>query len=134
MELLFAELADVELDEDFTPLGEEHRVQDPCTVVPRAYVDKRSTICGIDIDLNALPASENLNLSPHLQIHSVVIETNVDGDDGYDNNGLSNDKVEDYSDIDLDKVLDDIDGEGANNDRNVNAFSREPELRHCDTQ
>ncbi|KAK5817974.1 hypothetical protein PVK06_022903 [Gossypium arboreum] len=38
---LFSELADVEPVEDFTSLGEENRVQDPCTNVPRASVDRQ---------------------------------------------------------------------------------------------
>ncbi|PPD93738.1 hypothetical protein GOBAR_DD09313 [Gossypium barbadense] len=49
---LFAELPDVELTGDFTPLSEEHGVQDLCTMVPRAYVDRRTTESGININLN----------------------------------------------------------------------------------
>ncbi|KAH1114942.1 hypothetical protein J1N35_008320 [Gossypium stocksii] len=37
---LFNELADAKLAEDFTPLSEEHEVQDPCTEVSRAFVDR----------------------------------------------------------------------------------------------
>ncbi|KAK5811240.1 hypothetical protein PVK06_026564 [Gossypium arboreum] len=76
---LFAELADVQPAKDSTPL---------------VYIDRQSTVRGIDIDLNAPPTSENLNLGPRLQIHPVVIETNADGDDVYDNNGSSNHNVE----------------------------------------
>ncbi|PPS19555.1 hypothetical protein GOBAR_AA01008 [Gossypium barbadense] len=107
---LFAELADVKPAEDFTPLSEELEVQDPV----------RATIRGIDINLNAPPASENLNLVPHLQIHPVVIETDTDGDDEYDNNDPSGQEVEDFSDPDINKVPNDIDDEGANGDGNVN--------------
>ncbi|PPD81939.1 hypothetical protein GOBAR_DD21137 [Gossypium barbadense] len=109
--------------EDSTPLGEECGVQDPCTVVLRAYIDRKSTLCGIDIDFNAPPMSKNLNLGSRLQIHSVVIETDADGDDVYDNNGFSNHEVEEYSDLDLDEVLDDINNEGTNDDGNVNVSS-----------
>ncbi|PPD68680.1 hypothetical protein GOBAR_DD34437 [Gossypium barbadense] len=71
---LFAELVDMEPAKDFTPLSEEHRVQDLCTKVSRAFIDRRSI-------------------------------------------------VEDYSDPDLDEVLDDIDDEGANGNGNVYASS-----------
>ncbi|KAK5802662.1 hypothetical protein PVK06_030275 [Gossypium arboreum] len=106
--------------ENLTPFGEEHEVQDLCIVVPRAFVDRRLTIRRIHINPNAPPSSENLNPGPHLQIHLVVIETDVDGDDGYDNNDPSNHEVEDDSDLDLDEVLSYIDAEGANDDGNVN--------------
>ncbi|PPD80227.1 hypothetical protein GOBAR_DD22835 [Gossypium barbadense] len=120
---LFAELVDMEPAEDFTPLSEEHGVQDPCTVVPKAYIDRRLTIHEIDIDINAPPASKNLNSDPRLQIHLVVIEINADGDDGYDNNDHSDHEVEDYSDLDLNKVSDDIDSKGANDNGNVTSSS-----------
>ncbi|PPR95290.1 hypothetical protein GOBAR_AA25382 [Gossypium barbadense] len=101
---LFAKLADVELAEDFTPLSEEHEVQDPYTVVSITFIDRRATVCGINIYLNAPPTSKNLNPSPHLQIHPVVIETDMDGDDGYDNNDPSDYEVEDFSDPDLNEI------------------------------
>ncbi|KAH1091791.1 hypothetical protein J1N35_019048 [Gossypium stocksii] len=119
---LFAKLANVEPIEEFALLGEEHKVQDLCTVVPRAFVDRRSIICGININPNASPASENINLGPRLQIHLGVIEIDADGDDGYDNNDPSNHEVEDDNDLDLDEVPIFIDDKGANNDRNVNAY------------
>ncbi|PPS17472.1 hypothetical protein GOBAR_AA03112 [Gossypium barbadense] len=37
---LFAELADMEPAEDFTPFSEKYGVQDPCAEVPRVPVDK----------------------------------------------------------------------------------------------
>ncbi|KAH1033835.1 hypothetical protein J1N35_046009 [Gossypium stocksii] len=120
---LFIELADLEPAEDSIPLSEERGVQDPCTVVPRAYVDKRSTVRDINIDLNVPLAFENHNPGPHLQIHSVVIDIDVDGDHGYDNNGYSRHEVEDYSDSDLNDVSDDIDDKGTNDDRNVKTAS-----------
>ncbi|PPD96172.1 hypothetical protein GOBAR_DD06806 [Gossypium barbadense] len=100
---LFDELADVESTEDFTPLSKEHGVQDPCTEVSRVSVDRWSSIHEFDINLNAPPMFENLNLGPRLQIHPVVIEIDAD----------------DYSDPDLDKVPDDIDDEDVNNDGNI---------------
>ncbi|PPS08244.1 hypothetical protein GOBAR_AA12413 [Gossypium barbadense] len=90
---LFAELADVESTEDFTPLSKEHGVQDPCTEVLRVSIDRWSFVHGFDINLNAPPVFGNLNLSPHLQIHPMVIEAKADGEDGYDNNGPSDHDV-----------------------------------------
>ncbi|PPD83165.1 hypothetical protein GOBAR_DD19902 [Gossypium barbadense] len=116
----FAELVYVEATEDSTPLGEERGVQDPCTVVLIVYIDGRSIICGNDIDLNAPPAFENINSGPHLQIHSMVIETNADGDGVYDNNGFSDYEVKAYTDLDQEEVPNDIDDEGTNDDGNVN--------------
>ncbi|KAK5836246.1 hypothetical protein PVK06_012020 [Gossypium arboreum] len=80
----------------------------------------RWTVCGIDIDLNAPPAYDNLNLGPRLQIHLVVIEADADGDDVYDNNGSSYHEVEDFSDPNQDVVPNDIDDEDADKDGNVN--------------
>ncbi|PPE01600.1 hypothetical protein GOBAR_DD01387 [Gossypium barbadense] len=110
-------------DEDVEIMVKNVEFQDLCTVVLRAYIDRRLTVRDIDIDLNAPPASENLNLDLHLQIDLVVIETYADGDDVYDNNGFSDHEVEDYSDLDQDEVLDDIDDEGVNDDENVDASS-----------
>ncbi|PPD96843.1 hypothetical protein GOBAR_DD06111 [Gossypium barbadense] len=118
----FAKLANVELVEDSTQLSEEYGVQDPCTKVLIASVNRRSSVCRFDIDLNAPPVSENLNLGPHLQIYLVLIETDTDGQDEYDNNGCFDHEVEDYSDPDLDDVLNDIDDECANDDGNVYAY------------
>ncbi|KAH1098410.1 hypothetical protein J1N35_015331 [Gossypium stocksii] len=84
---LFTELTDVEPNKDFTPLSEKNRVQDLCTEVSRESIDRRSSIRGFKIDLNTPPASENLNPSPRLQIHLELIETDADGEDGYDNHG-----------------------------------------------
>ncbi|PPR93499.1 hypothetical protein GOBAR_AA27173 [Gossypium barbadense] len=100
--------------EDFIPLSKEDGVQHPCTEVLRVSVDRQSIVDEFDIDLNALLSSKNFKLGPCFQIHPVLIETNVDGDDGYDNNGPFDHEVEDYSDPDLDKILDDIDDKGVN--------------------
>ncbi|KAH1091871.1 hypothetical protein J1N35_019128 [Gossypium stocksii] len=122
---LFAELVDVESTEDSTPLGEKRGVQDLCMVVLKAYVDKQLTVYGIDIDLNAPPAYENLNSGPHLQIHPVVIETDADGDYVYGNNGSSDHNVKYYSDLDQNEVPNDIDDKDTNDDGNVDASSIE---------
>ncbi|PPR89570.1 hypothetical protein GOBAR_AA31114 [Gossypium barbadense] len=98
---------------------------DSIKLFAEAYVDKLSTIYGIDIDLNAPPKFENLNSGPRLQIQFVMIETNVDGDYRYDNNSYSDYEVEDYSGPGLEEVTDDIDDKGASDDGNVNAFSVE---------
>ncbi|PPR98735.1 hypothetical protein GOBAR_AA21931 [Gossypium barbadense] len=87
---LFAKLVDVELSEDPTPLGEEHGVQDPFT-----------------------------NLSPYLQIHSMVFETDADGDDGYYNIDPFDHEIN--SDPNIDKVPNEFDDENTNDDENVNA-------------
>ncbi|KAH1031940.1 hypothetical protein J1N35_044114 [Gossypium stocksii] len=47
-----------------------------------------------------------------LHIHPVVIETDVLGEDGSDNNGSSDHEYKDFSDPNLDNVLDDIDDGG----------------------
>ncbi|PPD94186.1 hypothetical protein GOBAR_DD08791 [Gossypium barbadense] len=120
---LFVELANVEPVKDLTPLGEEHEVHDPCMVVLISYIGSQSTIYEIDIDLNVAPTSENQNSGPRLQIHSVVFETEVDGNDGHDNSDPFNHKVANYSHSDLDEVLDDIKEEGTNDDENVNSSS-----------
>ncbi|KAK5812434.1 hypothetical protein PVK06_027864 [Gossypium arboreum] len=83
--------------------------------------NQRLTVRGSDIDLNASPTSKHINPGPHLQIH-LVIKTNADGDEKYDNNG-PNHEVEDYSDPNLDEVLHDIDNKGAGDDENVNTSS-----------
>ncbi|PPD81237.1 hypothetical protein GOBAR_DD21839 [Gossypium barbadense] len=94
--LLFAELVGVEATEDPTLLGEEDRVQVPCMVVPVSYVDSRSTIHGIDIDLNA------------------AAETDVVGDDVYYSSDPVDYEVDSESHPDVDEVPDDIDDEGIN--------------------
>ncbi|XP_052484898.1 uncharacterized protein LOC128039982 [Gossypium raimondii] len=56
-------------------------------------------------------------MSPYLQIHPVVIDTDADGE-GPDNNGHSDNEGEDFSDPDFDELLDDIDDEGADEGEN----------------
>ncbi|KAK5819488.1 hypothetical protein PVK06_024491 [Gossypium arboreum] len=80
-------------------------------VVPISYVDCQSTVRRFDINLNAAP------------------ETDTDADDGYDNSDPSDHEVDGDSDLDMDKVPDDIDDEGANNDGNVNKSSVENLVR-----
>ncbi|PPR90025.1 hypothetical protein GOBAR_AA30657 [Gossypium barbadense] len=91
---LFVKLADVEPAKDFTPLSEQHGVQDMCTELPKAP-------------------------GPCLQIHLVMIEIDANSEDEYDNNGPSDCEVEDYSNSDLDEVSNDIDDECANDNENV---------------
>ncbi|KAK5819528.1 hypothetical protein PVK06_024535 [Gossypium arboreum] len=50
----------------------------------------------------------------------MVVEIDAGGDDVCDNNGYSDHEVEDYNDLDQDKVPNDTDDEGANDDCNVN--------------
>ncbi|PPD97484.1 hypothetical protein GOBAR_DD05482 [Gossypium barbadense] len=74
-------------------------------VAPISYVDSKSTVRGIDIDLNVAP------------------EIDVVGDDVYHNNDPSDHKVDNDSDLDIDEVPDDIDDECMNDDGNINASS-----------
>ncbi|KAH1106750.1 hypothetical protein J1N35_010518 [Gossypium stocksii] len=108
---LFAELAGMEENEDFTAYGEEHRAQEPCMVAPISYIDSESTIRGIDIDLNITP------------------DMNVVGDDGYDNSNTCYQEVDSDSDPDVDDVLDDIDDEDVNDDGNINTSSVGNQMR-----
>ncbi|PPS01505.1 hypothetical protein GOBAR_AA19157 [Gossypium barbadense] len=111
---LFAELASMEQNEDFTVYGEEHGAQKPCVVAPISYVDSESTIRGINIDLN------------------VISDTDVVGDDGYDSSDPCDQEVNSDSDPDVDYVPDDIDDEDVNNDGNINPSSVGNQMRHLD--
>ncbi|PPD96478.1 hypothetical protein GOBAR_DD06502 [Gossypium barbadense] len=102
---LFAELAGVEPTEDLTASGKEHGAEEPCMVAPISYVDNESTIRRIDIDLN------------------VALGIDVVGDDGYDSSDPCDQEVDSDSDPDVDEVLDDIDGEGVNENENINVSS-----------
>lgn len=103
-----------------TQLSQQYGVQGLCTEVPRASVDRRSFVRGFDIDLNvgwaeqygggatsigaknphhALAAYDNLNPSLYLQIYPTVIETNTNGKDEFDNNGLFDHEGKDFSNI-----------------------------------
>ncbi|XP_040969906.1 uncharacterized protein [Gossypium hirsutum] len=108
---LFAELADMEQNEDLTAYGEEHATEEPCVVAPISYVDSESTIRGIDIDLNVTP------------------NIDVVGDDGYDNSDHCEEEVDSNSDPDVDDVADDIDDEDVNEDGNINASSVGNQMR-----
>lgn len=61
----------------------------------------------------------NHNSSPRLQIHPLVIGTNTDGKEGLDNDVCSDHNGEDFSNSDLDQVLDDIEDD----DKNVHTLS-----------
>ncbi|PPD74091.1 hypothetical protein GOBAR_DD28982 [Gossypium barbadense] len=77
--------------------------------VPKASVDRRSFVCGFDINLNVGCSDQH---NGGLQIYPVVIETNALGEDECNNNGFSDHKCEDFNDPDLDDVPYDIDDEG----------------------
>ncbi|KAK5775794.1 hypothetical protein PVK06_043736 [Gossypium arboreum] len=93
---LFAELANVEPVQNVTPLNQQCGVEDLYTNVPKA------------------------------SIHPLVIGTDADGEERSNNNGGSDHQGEDFSDLDLDKVSNDIEKEGADNNHNVYA----PTLRN----
>ncbi|PPD80833.1 hypothetical protein GOBAR_DD22233 [Gossypium barbadense] len=82
---LFAELTDVEPVENVTQLSQQYGVENLRT-----------------------------KYGGGLQIHPVVIETDVFGEDGSDNNDCSGHGCEDFSGPGLDDVPDDINDEGAN--------------------
>ncbi|PPD72260.1 hypothetical protein GOBAR_DD30836 [Gossypium barbadense] len=108
---LFAELVNMEQNEDANAYGEEHGAQEPCMVAPISYVDSESTIGGIGIDLNSTP------------------DIDMVGDDGYDGSDHCDQKVDSDSDPDVDDVPDDIDDEDVNNDGNINASSVGNQMR-----
>lgn len=58
-------------------------------------------------------------MGPRIQIHPVVIGTDANGEKGSNNDGHSHHEVEDFSDLDLDEISDDIDDEGADEGENV---------------
>ncbi|PPD97899.1 hypothetical protein GOBAR_DD05073 [Gossypium barbadense] len=95
----------VETTEDPTTLGEEHGAQESCMVVLISYVDSQSTIRGSDINLNAAP------------------ETDAVSDGGCSSSDASDYEVDNDSDLNVDKISDDIDEEGINDNENVNASS-----------
>ncbi|KAH1047499.1 hypothetical protein J1N35_038283 [Gossypium stocksii] len=111
---LFVELADVDIVENVTQLSQQDGVENSRTKVPRVSVDRRSFVRGFDIDLNV---GCSYQYGGGLQIHPVVIETDVLVEDGSDNNSYSDHEGKDFSDPDLDNIPDDIDNEGSD-DRN----------------
>ncbi|PPE00065.1 hypothetical protein GOBAR_DD02922 [Gossypium barbadense] len=104
---LFAELAGEEPTEDPTPLGEEHGAQESCMVVPTSYIDSQSIVRWIDIDIN------------------IAHKTDVVVGDVYNSSDPFDHEVDSDNDLDVDKVPDDIDDEGVNDDGNINASSVE---------
>ncbi|PPE02148.1 hypothetical protein GOBAR_DD00841 [Gossypium barbadense] len=108
---LFVELASVEPTKDLIVYGEEHEAQEPCMVAPISYVDSKSTIRRIDIDLNVAP------------------NIDVVGDDGYDSSDPYDQKFDSDSDPDVDEVSDNIDDEDVNEDGNINASSVGNQIR-----
>ncbi|PPS06607.1 hypothetical protein GOBAR_AA14040 [Gossypium barbadense] len=73
---LFAELASLEQNENFTAYGEEHGAKEPCMVAPISHVGSESTIRRIDINLN------------------VTSDIYVVGDDGYDSSDPCDQEVD----------------------------------------
>ncbi|PPS04094.1 hypothetical protein GOBAR_AA16568 [Gossypium barbadense] len=108
---LFAELAGMKQNEDFTAYGEEHRAQELCMMAPISYVDSELTIRGINIDLNVTP------------------DIDVVGDDGYDSSDPCDQKVDSDNDLDVDDIPDDIDDEDVNDDGNINTSSIGNQIR-----
>ncbi|XP_040962794.1 uncharacterized protein [Gossypium hirsutum] len=108
---LFAELANMEQNEDANAYGEEHGAQEPCMVTPISYVDSESTIGGISINLN------------------ITYDIDVVGDDGYDGSDHCDQEVDSNNDLDVDDIPNDIDDEDVNNDRNINASSVGNQMR-----
>ncbi|PPS07353.1 hypothetical protein GOBAR_AA13303 [Gossypium barbadense] len=106
---LFVELANVEPVENVTQLSQQYGVENPHIEVPRASVNRRSFVCGFDINLNVGCSDQ---YSSRLQIYPVVIETNALGEDGCNNDGFSDHKGEYFNDPYLDNVPDDINDEG----------------------
>ncbi|KAK5775426.1 hypothetical protein PVK06_043318 [Gossypium arboreum] len=91
---LFAELADVEPVQNVIPLNQQYIVESPYTNVSSASADRQSFV------------------------HS---GTNAYGDEGLNNDGGTNHQGEDFNDLNLGEVLDDIDEEGASDDGNAYA-------------
>lgn len=85
-----------------TQLRQQYKVKDP-----RIEVSK-SSVHDFDIDLN-IGCSDQYDGG--LQKHLVVIETNALDEDGSDNNDCCDHKGEDFSDPNLDDLLNDIDDE-----------------------
>ncbi|PPD88061.1 hypothetical protein GOBAR_DD15002 [Gossypium barbadense] len=79
-------LVDVEHVEDVTSLSQQYGAEDPCTEVLRAFFIGES-------------------------IHPVVIETHTNGEDESNNNVCSDHEGEDFSDLDVDEVSNNIDDE-----------------------
>ncbi|PPS09870.1 hypothetical protein GOBAR_AA10774 [Gossypium barbadense] len=74
-------------------------------VVSILYIDSQSTVRRIDIDLNVAPKADTV------------------GDNGCSSSDLSDHEVDSNNDPYVDKVPDDIEDEGVNDDRNAN-FSK----------
>ncbi|PPD72613.1 hypothetical protein GOBAR_DD30473 [Gossypium barbadense] len=108
---LFAELADMEQNEDINASDEEHGAQEPWMVAPISYVDSESTMGGIDIDLNITPDVD------------MVGGEEEGGGDHWD------EEVDSDDDPDVDDVPDDIDSEYVNNDKGINASSVGEQMR-----
>ncbi|PPD84174.1 hypothetical protein GOBAR_DD18885 [Gossypium barbadense] len=109
---LFAKLAYAKPIENVTQLSQQYGVEDLRAEFPK------SSVHGFDIDLNVRCSYQYVG---GLQIHLVVIETNVLCEDGSNNNDCFDYKGEDFGDPDLNDTSDDIDDEGLD-DRNDHAL------------
>ncbi|PPD91020.1 hypothetical protein GOBAR_DD12050 [Gossypium barbadense] len=107
-------LAGVESTEDLTAYDEKHGAQKLCMVASISYVNSKSTIRRIDI---------NLNIAPNID---------VVGDDGHDSSDPCDQEVDSDSDPDADEVPNDIDDEDVKDNRNINESSVGNQIRHPD--
>ncbi|PPD71769.1 hypothetical protein GOBAR_DD31335 [Gossypium barbadense] len=83
-------------------LSQQYEVEDPHTKVPR------SSVHGFDIDLNVGCSNQ---YGGRLHIPLVVIKIDAPGEDESDNNDCSDHEGEDFNDLGLNDVLEDIDDE-----------------------
>ncbi|KAH1114929.1 hypothetical protein J1N35_008307 [Gossypium stocksii] len=80
----------------------------------------------VELVQNVIPLSQQYIVEdPCTEIHSVVVGADANGEEGPNNDGHSDHKGEDFSDPDLDEVLNDIDDEGTDEGENVYAPSVE---------
>ncbi|PPD67402.1 hypothetical protein GOBAR_DD35717 [Gossypium barbadense] len=108
---LFAELADMEQNEDVNAFDEEHGAQEPWMVAPISYVDSESTMGGISIDL------------------SITLDIDVVGGEEEGGSDHWDEEVDSDGDPNVDDVPDDIDDEDVNNDGNIDASSVGEQMR-----
>ncbi|KAK5813231.1 hypothetical protein PVK06_028679 [Gossypium arboreum] len=106
----FVDLANAEPVEDVTPLSQQYGVEDPYTEYGGG-------------------ATSTWVENPHhiaLQIHLVIIEANVHGEDGFDNNGCSDNECEDVSDPDVDHVPDNFCNKKADDENDYTSSIENP--------
>ncbi|MFQ6645564.1 hypothetical protein Gotur_019522 [Gossypium turneri] len=121
----FTELTDVEPVENVTQLSQQYGVENLRTKVPKASIDRRLSVLGLT---SILTLDVQISTVVDYIYIQFVIETDVFGEDGSDNNDCSGHECEDFSGPVLDDVPDDINDEGAN-DGNDHAPSVENSSR-----